>query len=103
MADVLSKTSCSIHVDRPATARCPSCGSFFCSECITEHEGRLTCAVCLNQERENIQEVKKPRRIYFMPFVQFGVAVVVAWLVYYFLAQFLQDMPVEFHDGTMWE
>lgn len=103
MAEVLAKTHCSIHVERAATARCPSCGSYFCSECITEHEGRLTCAACLHERRETDRTKKKVRRFYFMPFVQFAVAVAVTWVVFYLIAQFIHDMPVDFHDGTMWE
>lgn len=38
-----------------------------------------------------------------MPFVQFAVAVAVTWVVFYLIAQFIHDMPVDFHDGTMWE
>ena len=38
---------CLHHGEREAIARCPECGSFFCRECITEHDERVLCASCL--------------------------------------------------------
>ena len=38
---------CWNHETREAVCRCPECGRSFCRECVTEHETRLLCAVCL--------------------------------------------------------
>jgi len=70
MARVLGDTTCVIHPDRQSVARCPSCKQFFCSECITEHEGKLTCASCLQTTVEEVvQTVTRKRAIHVMPFL----------------------------------
>ena len=44
---VLLAQRCSNHETREAVCRCPECLRNLCRECVTEHEGRLVCAVCL--------------------------------------------------------
>ena len=46
----LSQQRCFNHTSREAVARCPECGRFFCRECITEHDDRVLCAVCLGKK-----------------------------------------------------
>jgi len=103
MSDALSATICSVHHERPAAARCPSCHRFYCSECITEHEGKLTCASCLEGAAEPEVEKGSGMGRFVAPVVQMLVALAVCWLVFMFIAQFLGDIPDEFHDGTAWE
>ena len=103
MAEILGQTTCRIHVDRSATARCPSCGDYFCSECITEHDGKLTCASCLDAGREQKEESSAKRRLRPMPVFHLVVAISVVWVIFYLFAQFLADLPDDFHDGTLWE
>ncbi|MEX2578196.1 MAG: hypothetical protein WD342_03995 [Verrucomicrobiales bacterium] len=103
MSKALSATLCAIHPDRPAAARCPSCRQFYCAECITEHEGKLTCASCLSRKAESGKSGKAGVAAGLAPIFQIVVAVVVCWLTFYFFAQLLSDMPDEFHDGTIWE
>ena len=104
MASVLGDTPCAIHPDRQSVARCPSCEQFFCSECITEHEGELTCANCLKSSVEEVIAAPKEKRLlHLMPFLQLGVALVLGWLLFYLVAGTLADIPDEFHDGTIWE
>jgi hypothetical protein len=50
----LARQRCFNHEAREAAARCLRCRRFFCRECVTEHEGRLTCGACL-------RELAKPR------------------------------------------
>ena len=38
---------CWNHETREAVCRCPACGRSFCRECVSEHDARLLCAVCL--------------------------------------------------------
>ncbi len=40
---------CLNHSERFAAARCLSCGSSYCRECVTEHQGRMTCAACMKR------------------------------------------------------
>ncbi len=52
---------CRNHLTREAAVRCPLCRDYFCRECVTEHDDRLICAVCLKKlqgpvsaERRNV-------------------------------------------------
>jgi hypothetical protein len=45
----LSRARCANHESRQASGICPSCARPFCRECLTEHDGRLTCAACLKR------------------------------------------------------
>lgn len=108
MGEGLASTTCKIHHDRPAVARCPECGEFFCDECITEHDGRLTCASCLAGSREEAREtaVAKKRGVAWfqpMPIVHSILAMVLMWLIFNLFAQTLTRIPDRFHDGTIWE
>ena len=101
-ATPLSQTTCLIHADRAATARCPKCRTFYCGECITEHHGKLTCARCLSEEKVK-PEVKRSRfSLPLMPVVHLAIAVAACWAFYYFFAQTLARNPNKFHDGTVW-
>lgn len=104
MSTILAKSECTIHADRPATARCPSCRRFFCAECVTEHDGKLVCASCLAATAEERHPVSR-RRLALHPaaWVQWGLAIGIVWALFYFFARFLGDIPDAFHDGTIWE
>jgi len=45
----LARARCTNHELRQASGVCPSCQRPFCKECLTEHDGRLTCASCLRR------------------------------------------------------
>lgn len=104
MANLLGDTTCVIHPDRQSVARCPRCRQFFCEECITEHEIKLTCARCLREDA-NESVVAPPRKgtIHLMPLLQLGLALIIGWLLFYLVAGTLSDIPDDFHDGTIWE
>jgi hypothetical protein len=104
MSAMLAKSHCTIHFDRAASARCPACRRFFCGECVTEHGGRLVCASCLGAQAE----ARKPplrRRIALYPasWLQGGLALFLVWVLFYYFARFLAEIPDAFHDGTIWE
>ena len=104
MSSTLARTSCLNHPNRPASARCPGCGTFYCGECITEHDGRLTCARCLASERgAQALAKRKERRFLVMPLLQALIGLVLAWLFWYAFAQVLLMIPAEFHDGAVWK
>jgi len=104
MSKVIAKSTCLTHPSRSAAARCPVCRHFFCEECITEHDGRLTCAQCLrdaeNKEDETIR--RRPWAVVF-PVLQFGIGLLMIWMLFYYSARFLMLIPTSFHDGTVWE
>ena len=108
----LASTTCVLHEERPAAARCPSCERFFCSECITEHDGQLSCASCLEKERSDAEEpdsgsasksALRNNGPWLATTIQALVALVLCWAIYYSLARLLMLIPADFHDGTLWE
>jgi len=100
----LAQATCNLHPKRAASARCPSCRLFFCSECITEHDGKLTCAACLRKPAQpSAVTVGKLDIFQIMPIVHLLIAVLVCWFLFYFIAQVLMEIPDAFHDGTIWK
>lgn len=104
----LAKTTCTVHPERSATARCPDCRRFYCGECVTEHGGRLICAACLAATRKapQLERTRIPtRRWHLHPaaWLQLAFALAATWTLFYFFARFLGQVPDAFHDGTIWE
>jgi hypothetical protein len=46
----VSEQRCRNHAVRTAAGRCPGCHFFYCRECITEHDGRMLCAACVQKQ-----------------------------------------------------
>ena len=105
----LTRQRCFTHPLREAAARCPSCERFFCRECVTEHDGRVICAVCLREEiaaaDTRKRAARRPWRLLASAVrgAQFVFGVVLAWLFFYLLGQGLLSMPDQFHEGALWE
>ena len=94
----LVQQRCFYHAQRPASARCPRCGRFFCRECVTEHSGQVVCAACLRKPAtETVSRSPWPAR------VGLGLAslggLLLAWLAFYALGQYLLTLPSQFHGG----
>lgn len=71
---------CWNHESREAVCRCPGCGRSYCRECVTEHESRLLCAVCLAK----VAGAASPRRRAGL--LTAGMAVsglLLAWLIFF--------------------
>ncbi|MDF1755709.1 MAG: rhomboid family protein [Verrucomicrobiales bacterium] len=107
MSGTLSRTTCRIHFDRPASARCPGCQRFYCVECITEHDGKMTCASCLAKTREAVltpgRKSGGARWFQPMPLIHALLGLIVVWALFYLVAQTLTGIPDKFHDGTIWD
>lgn len=108
MSESLAQTTCRIHSERPASARCPGCKTFYCAECITEHEGKLTCAACLakSNEPDKSTAVKSKRGLpdlwQPMPIIHAVLGLFVVWILFYLTARFITSLPDSFHEGTIW-
>ncbi len=105
--DTLHKSRCINHGSREAVARCPVCRHFFCRECVTEHEGKLVCATCLQSSVSKAEAKRSTGRL------QRGVektdmafrmawGLFILWIVYYAIGQILLAIPTEFHSGNIW-
>jgi len=94
----LVQQRCFYHEHRPASARCPRCGRFFCRECVTEHGGRVICAACLRKPAaETASRSPWPARV-GLGVATFG-GLLLAWLAFYALGQYLLTLPSTFHGG----
>lgn len=96
----LSHQRCFNHPMREAVAQCPYCHRFFCRECITEHEGRIICAQCLERL---VASEQQSRSLIALPLqaIQFVAGILILWLFAYGLGRALTAIPAAFHDGTL--
>jgi hypothetical protein len=101
--EILARQRCANHDTREAVARCPECTGFFCRECITEHQERVICALCLKK----LTGARRPeRQRSFGGLVRAGqwlMGVLLLWLSFYFIGNMLLSLPESFHDGTLWQ
>ncbi|MFB3890867.1 MAG: rhomboid family protein [Phycisphaerae bacterium] len=95
----LARKRCFNHANREAAARCPHCRRCFCRECVTEHDGRLTCAACL---RKLTGSRPKDRAVSVLRLFMAGVGVLAAWVFFYYVGHWLLQLPSEFHQGNLW-
>jgi hypothetical protein len=100
--DNLATQRCFNHALREAVARCPSCGQFFCRECITEHDDRVICAACLGK----LASAQSPRRralAGFLHAVECALGIVLVWFFFYLIGEGLLKLPTSFHEGELWK
>lgn len=77
---------CFVHPGREAASFCMACRRPFCRECVTEHDGRLTCASCI--AKLDTAESRRTQR-----FARLGTAtsvlaaVAFSWLFFYMLGR----------------
>jgi hypothetical protein len=97
----LTHQRCFNHSEREAAARCTGCRQFFCRECVTEHDDRVLCAVCL-------QKLAKPPLTQHRAFVgalrvaQCFLSVLLLWFFFYWVGEGLLRIPTSFHEGSIW-
>ena len=93
---------CLNHSTREAVARCPECRQFFCRECVTEHDDRVLCAVCLKKlARPRLAERLQLAGLWRLG--QGALGVLLAWLFFYWTGQALLSGSSDFHEGTVWK
>ena len=88
MSGVQVNQTCFNHASREAAARCPGCRRFFCRECVTEHDGRVTCGSCLRKAAP----VAGKRRRRFTPVLAI-MGLLTAWFFFYGLGELLVLIP----------
>ena len=92
----LRRAKCSNHREREAVARCLVCGSDFCRECVTEHDGRMICAQCLSLQKKEAESRVGIVELLLLG-VGFGVSFLIVWSFFNRLGSFLVSLPHEFH------
>jgi hypothetical protein len=88
----LSQRRCRNHTERPAAGRCPLCAFFYCRECITEHDGRLLCAACVDKSALSTQ-VEKGRG-----WLQPAALLLAAFLGTWLIMAVIEGLLFELHD-----
>lgn len=100
--NLLTEQRCFNHLSREAAARCPECRRHFCRECVTEHEGRVLCSVCLRKVCNPATPIRK-RNAVAIQLLHGLAAFVMIWAIFYSIGQLLLLLPDSFHDGTLWQ
>jgi len=86
----LSRARCTNHESRQASGICPACQRPFCRECLTEHDGRLTCSACLRRVEPPVHASRALRSL-TAPAMLIG-ALLACWLLFYTLGSSLEMM-----------
>jgi len=90
----LSRARCANHESRQASGICPACNRPFCRECLTEHDGRLTCAACLRRAEPSVRTggaFQNWKKKLATPAMLIG-ALLASWLLFYTLGSSLELM-----------
>jgi hypothetical protein len=92
----LAAARCLNHEAREAVSRCPSCGNYFCRECVTIFEDRVICAACLTAVSGQHRETPKGGLGALGAVLGIG-GLLSAWFVFYAAAwiilQFRERVP----------
>jgi hypothetical protein len=94
----LSAQRCLNPPAREAAARCPSCGHFFCRECVTEHDGKVICARCLAALARTPARPRRTLRHAGTALAALG-GLVLLWLCFFLVGKMLLTIPTTFHDA----
>jgi len=98
----LHQSQCLNHATREAVARCPDCQQFYCRECIAEHDDRVICAACL-RKLLRAGSTKSYSLALVSRVTTFCASMATAWILFYCIGKILLSIPVDFHDGTLWQ
>lgn len=93
----LASRRCHLHRGREAAARCPPCGRFFCRECVTEHDGRLLCAACLERAGEDGGARRGPMET-ILAAGELALGTFLIWALFYRLGRLLMTIPAAYFD-----
>ena len=97
----LSRQRCFNHAEREAAARCLGCRQYFCRECVTEHDDRVLCAVCLQKSAAR-PSARGRSRIYVRRLLPCAASLFWLWFVFYLAGEALLRIPASFHEQTLW-
>jgi len=98
----LAQQRCFNHAVREAVARCPECGQYFCRECITEHDDRVVCALCL-KKLTRPPFTRGTAFVRLLRLAQCACGILIAWFFFFLVGEGLLKLPASFHEGTLWQ
>lgn len=99
--NALARQRCLRHPAREAAACCPSCGKYFCRECVTEHDDQVLCNSCFQKDRKKNATEKGTRRKTWT-LLKFMASFLFLWLAFYSMGRILLSIPSSLHDGAIW-
>lgn len=95
----LSRARCTNHDARQASGICPTCGRSFCRECLTEHDGRLSCASCLRRSAPVLKTGGAWKKKLGAPAMLIA-ALFLSWFLFYALGGSLENMTAPPPQGV---
>jgi hypothetical protein len=98
----LTHQRCFNHSEREAAARCTGCRQFFCRECVTEHDDRVLCSVCL-QKLVKRPLTERGALVGAARLAQCFLSVLLLWFLFYVVGGWLASSPTTSHEGTFWK
>lgn len=99
----IASARCLNHPEREAVVRCPSCGRYFCKECVSEHEDRFLCASCLAQAAETRPRSGRGHRIPLLGTLRLAAAVLLLWLLFLGTGHAILHVPDLFHEEVEYQ
>lgn len=96
--NTLVRQRCFNHAGREAAARCLECGRFYCRECVTEHDDRLLCALCIAAHAESFT-TKRRRMAVLGPLFSLALGFTLLFLTFYYTGLGLMWLGSTFHQG----
>ncbi len=101
--NILRNRRCYNHAQREAVVCCPICGRYYCRECVTEHDDRMLCSICLEQMATHTRRGNRRLLAIGLLLMQ-GLG---GWLTlayaFYLVGKALLAIPHDFHEGTLWK
>jgi len=94
---VLLQQRCTHHPVREAAARCPVCQRYFCRECVTEHDGRMTCTTCVAAARGPATRGRGSMLLWTLGSCG---GILLAWVMFYYAGMWLAQMPDSFYGAS---
>ena len=92
---------CFNHALREAAARCPQCRRYFCRECVTEHDDRVLCTICLKESASRPQR-RGNQAALLVKVVCCIAGLITAWFFFFMMGDMLNSLPNKFHKAVLW-
>lgn len=99
----LNATKCFFHGTREAEARCPTCGHFYCRECVTFFDGKLVCSSCIAKSNPETKPVQKSSFRKIVSFLPLSFYFFLLWVVFYLVGYRLMQVWADTHNQNVWE
>lgn len=101
MAENVAQQHCWNHAVRGAVCRCPVCHRPFCRECVSEHEARLLCAICIQASVAGSDRGRSRRGSPLLFTAMALASTLLAWAIFFSLGQIIME-SVSLAEHSAW-